>query len=445
MAIRVPRISITEDKKEIISQCLLYEVQNDGYASSLVNSSSSEVIKIFKVDKEDVLLPFSFGKKLLRAEKVEVTKPSYPYDFTSTLFDHQKPIYEQALKELLESEAISLCLYTGFGKTIMGAALSSALGLRTCVVTVQTVLPKQWVSTYEEHTNSKVEIFIGKAIKGDTQIIISTIGTLEKMPEEVRRSIGTLIIDEAHCFCTKTRILPLLCLEPKYIIAETATFNRPDGAEAMMKTFVGTKQIVVPLNKKFKVIKVNTKIAPEVVMSGFGSNQKVNWNHFVKSLVTNPYRNELITSWILKNLESNKALLLADRKELISNISNQLTNASVKHDIMCGNKKTYMDSNILLGTQSKIGVGFDEKNACQDFSGKRINLAYIVFSTKQQALLEQCAGRAFRSEMPTIVDFVDDHPICQRHFKQREKWYKSRGGVIEEYTVAPPKKEDILS
>lgn len=443
MAFRVPRNIITEEKKEIISKCLLYEIQSDSYSNNIVSSSSSEVIKIFKVDGDDVLLPYCFGKKLLGEQTIDLNKPKYPYQFTSTLFDHQKPIFEQALREILSSEAISLCLYTGFGKTIMGAALSSALGLRTCVVTVQTVLPKQWVSTYEEHTDAKVEIFTGKPIKPDTQIIISTIGTLEKMPEEVRRSIGTLIIDEAHCFCTKTRILPLLCLEPKYIIAETATFNRPDGAEAMMKAFVGTKQIIVPLNKKFKVIKVNTKIAPDVIMSGFGANQKVNWNHFVKSLVTNPHRNELITSWILKNLESNKALLLADRKELISNISNKLKDADVKHDIMCGNKKTYMDSNILLGTQSKIGVGFDEKNACMDFSGKRINLAYIVFSTKQQALLEQCAGRAFRSEMPTIVDFVDDHPICQRHFKQREKWYKSRGGVIEEYTVAPPKKEDI--
>lgn len=153
-----------------------------------------------------------------------------------------------------------------------------------------------------------------------------------------------------------------------------------------------------------------------------------------KSLVSNPERNELISSWIITNI-GNKALMLADRKELVVEVSKRLHSNGIKYDYLCGTKKTYSDSPILLGTYAKIGVGFDEKNACPDFSGTRINVVYIVFSTKQMWLLEQTAGRGFRSDMPTIVDFVDDNPICQNHFKQRSKWYTSRGGIIEEFTV----------
>jgi len=440
MSIQVPKDLITEEQKKIIGQCLLYTPKvSEFYATSV----SCSTLQLFVPQGPSILLPFAFGKKMFGLQRSEWIP--YPFQFTSSLFAHQQPIFQEALSILLEHNSILLSLYTGFGKTIMGASLSSSLGLRTLVVTVQTVLPKQWVETYSEHTDAKVEIFVPKkVISSDAQIVIVTVGMIEKMPEDLRLSFGTLIIDEAHSFCTKTRLHPLLLVQPKYIIAETATFERPDGGEAMMKTIIGVKKVHVPLQKSFKVIKVNTKVAPEIRYTGYGGKQKVCWHTLVKSLVSNPNRLDLIVDWIKNNLDK-KALLLGDRKELIDQISNRLTQEGIKHDRLYGNKKTYSDSQVLLGTHAKIGVGFDEKTACPDYNNIRINLVYILFSTKQQWLLEQSAGRGFRSELPTIVDFVDDHTICQNHFKKREKWYKSRGGVITEYTVPPPGVSSVSS
>jgi len=427
MALRVKRSCITPEKKNVISKCLLYSAEVDNYYNS---DQEQKIIPLFLVDGEDILLPFVFGRKLMETEI-----PSYPnrnFVFTGELFEHQKSVFEDSVKRIKQNNSIILGLYPGFGKTIMGAAISSELKKRTCIAIVQTVLPKQWVEAFSKFTSSKVIVFDGKSkITNDIDVIIVTTGYIEKIPQNIRSTIGTLIIDEAHSFCTRTRITTLLLFEPQYIIAETATFDRPDGGEAMMKSIVGLDQIYIPLKKPFKVIKVNTNITPDTKLNVQG---KIDWNYLLKSLITNSDRNDLITSWILNNIQ-HKSLLLTDRKELINEISKRLDSNNIKYDYLCGNKKTYSDSSILLGTYGKIGVGFDEKNACPDFSGIRINVVYMCFSTKQHWLLEQSAGRGFRSDFPTIIDFVDNHKICKNHYKQREKWYTSRGGQIEEFTV----------
>jgi hypothetical protein len=427
MSIRIEKSKFTQEQKDIISKFLIYSVNQDSYYGS---NETPTVIKLFLSDNENVLIPFSFAKKLCKINPP--TFSSRKMNFTGSFFDHQTRVFEESKNILSEKNTVILGLYPGFGKTIMGAALSCYLNKRTCVAIVQTVLPKQWIEAFSKFTDSKVIVWDGKSIiNSNIDVVIVTSGYIEKLPKDIIKSFGTLIIDEAHSFCTKTRITPLLLFEPEYIIAETATLKRPDGAEDMMKAIVGVDEIYIPLKKQFKVIKVNTKIIPDVKFNYQG---KVDWNYLLKSLITNPLRNDLIVSWILNNI-SNKSLLLTDRKELISEITKRLEENNIKYDYLCGNKKTYNDSPVLLGTYGKIGVGFDEKNACPDFSGIRINVVYMCFSTKQHWLLEQSAGRGFRSDFPTIVDFVDDHRICLSHYKQREKWYKSRGGQIEEYTV----------
>jgi hypothetical protein len=427
MSLKILKSLFTPEQKDIISKYLIYSVQQDSYYSS---NESPNIIKLFLNQDDYVYIPFSFAKKLCNIEP-----PSFPLrnlKFTGSLFDHQVSVFEDSKNILIKNNTVILGLYPGFGKTIMGAALSCFLNKRTCVAIVQTVLPKQWTEAFSKFTSSKVIVWDGKQkINDNIDVVIVTAGYIEKIPKDIIKSFGTLIIDEAHSFCTKTRITPLLLFQPEYIIAETATLKRPDGAEDMMKAIVGVHEIYIPLKKQFKVIKVNTKIVPDIKLNYQG---KVDWNHLLKSLITNPLRNDLITSWILNNI-SNKSLLLTDRKELISEITKRLDSNNIKYDFLCGNKKTYNDSPILLGTYGKIGVGFDEKNACPDFSGIRINVVYMCFSTKQHWLLEQSAGRGFRSDFPTIVDFVDDHKICISHYKKREKWYVSRGGQIEEYTV----------
>ena len=72
--------------------------------------------------------------------------------------------------------------------------------------------------------------------------------------------------------------------------------------------------------------------------------------------------------------------------------------------------------------------------ACPDWAGERSSVLILATSTKSLSGLHQSCGRVFRSEFPTIVDLVDDHPICKRHWNARRKYYddpETQGTIYE--------------
>ena len=440
MALRIPRNLFDKSKEELVLSMLTFRIGEDKYNFG-DHTQPIEPIPFFEVNPEYVSLPLTFAKKLFKEElsqnKFQLpTHKDYPFEFTKDLFSHQIPIAKQALDLLKTNHSVLLNLFTGFGKTIMGAYLSSQLQKRTIVLSTQSILPKQWEETFSTFTNAKVEVYDGSKKKfpsDDVQIVICTSGVLKNIPYEIRKTFGTILLDEVHSFCTKTRIYTTLLLEPTYIIAETATFERPDGGEIMMRSVIGYNDVIVPLKKSFNVYAIETGVKPEIQLDRRG---KMIWSKFVSSLVQDEFRNDLIVSWIVKNT-NRKILVLTDRKEMIEQISKRLEIKGLEHDFLFGSKKKYKDTKILLGTWAKIGVGFDEKNACENFSGIRIDLVFLLFSTKQSWLVEQSVGRAFRSEMPVVVDFIDDHPTSKSHFRNRQRWYKSRGGNVKKVKGEP--------
>ena len=440
MAFVVPRNLFDKSKEEMVLSMLTFRIGEDKYQFN-AHQLPSEPISFYEVQSNQIYLPITFGKKLFKKEIEEgkLNLPEHPdlrFQFTKELFTHQQPIAQQALDLLQKEKTVLLNLFTGFGKTIMGAFLSANLKKRTLVLSTQSILPKQWEETFTTFTDAKVEVYDGSKKKfpsSDSQIVICTSGVLKNLPEEIRKTFGTILLDEVHSFCTRTRIYTTLLLEPTYIIAETATFERPDGGEIMMRSVIGYNDVVVPLKKKFNVYAVETGVIPTVMLDRSG---KMIWSKYVSSLVQDEFRNDLIVSWIEKN-QHRKILVLTDRKEMIENISKRLENKGMEHDFLFGSKKKYKDTKILLGTWAKIGVGFDEKNACENFSGMRIDLVFLLFSTKQAWLVEQSVGRGFRSNMPAVVDFIDNHPTSKNHFANRQRWYRSRGGTVLKTNFQP--------
>jgi superfamily II DNA or RNA helicase len=440
MALVVPRNLFDSEKEEITLSCLSFRPGEDKF-KVVANQQPVEPIRFFEISKNQVILPSAFGRKLFKKEiEKNILKPPHHenifFNFLKELFVHQQTVADRSYETLKNHNFVLLNLFTGFGKTIMGAYLSSKLQKRTLILSTQSILPKQWEETFLTFTDAKVEVYSGSKKKfpsDESQVVICTSGVLNNMPYEIRKTFGTVILDEVHSFCTRTRIFSVLLIEPTYIIAETATFERPDGGESMIRSVIGYNDVVVPLKKNFNVYCVETGVQPTVMLDFRG---KMIWSKYVSSLVQNDYRNDLIVSWILKN-SSRKILVLTDRKEMIDNISGRLLEKQIEHDFLFGNKKKYKDTKILLGTWAKIGVGFDEKSACENFSGIRIDLVFLLFSTKQTWLVEQSVGRAFRAEMPSVVDFVDQHPTSKSHFGFRQRWYKSRGGNIIKVSGEP--------
>ncbi len=429
MATIIPKNIITAEYAKIIQQHLtIYPIQ------SVINKyNKPPPIMFYQTDEEELSLPYFYGRKIAALLKYKISSLIYPaknFEFTQTLLEIQKEIIPDIMSQLEQHRTTTLNLYTGFGKTVIGAYLASKLNLLTLIVYHRDILKDQWNSTFRDFTSAKIYIYGQPFTKiEDYDVILSMDTKVSTIPKEIRQKIGTVILDEAHCLCTPSRVKTLLSLRPKYLIAATATLKRADGVESMIHFMCGPHKVERISYKPFTVHKLNTKIKFEIPKNVQG---KADWNQIVTNLIQNDQRNQLIYQLVEINPQ-HKILILTWRKEHVKTLHNELLKKGEKVDFMAGRKKSYQDSRILIGTISKIGTGFDEKTACASFSGIRINLLIFVGTMKSETLIEQTSGRVFRAGNPNIVMLVDDLPITKNHWRIARKWYQSRNGTIHEH------------
>lgn len=379
-----------------------------------------------------IRLPFRYAVGLLGRfpnDAVDFPKPSLR--FTGQLYPFQEPVEAEAWDQLRRTGATTIGVYPGFGKTIVAASLACRVGLNVCVLVHREFLLDQWKATFESVTNASVWTIGRGRAPPEPNVMVCMDQRWSQMTPEFRARVGLLVIDEAHTFCTASRVEALLAFTPKYVIAETATLERPDGMHSMIQAVCGSHGIFKISTKPFHVIKLCTGLKPERRLNSQG---KIDWAHLESSILQRPERDELIYRLVEAN-SSFKILILTRRVAHATKMCRDLKERNIQADVMAGAKKKYKDSRVLVGTLSKIGTGFDEASACADFGGERINLALLVCSIKNTALLEQSVGRAFRAAFPTIIHFVDKDPIFSSHWSRARGWYLSRQGTIVSQAV----------
>ena len=100
-----------------------------------------------------------------------------------------------------------------------------------------------------------------------------------------------------------------------------------------------------------------------------------------------------------------------------------------------GTIKNYKTSQVLVGTTSKMGIGFDEANFCDDYDGKPSDLLIITQTFKTWPMFEQVRGRGRRADSPTVVYLNDKHAITRRHMTTMRKWVRETQGEITEISL----------
>lgn len=445
MSIEVARDQLTPAQKELIRGLLTLVPTTPprrGPTPSYFTEPKAPLL-FFETEGTLVRIPYSVGITLLQdfANHRRAT-PKLPFRFTGGLFDHQKEVVSEALVHLRSKGTTTLGTYPGSGKTVMGAWLSANVWASpeqaelTLVIHPITVLNKSWADTFKDFTDARVWV-VGETFPSVMpNVIVCLDQRVEKIPPELLKMVGFLILDEAHKLCTPSKVHALLATQPKYIVAETATLERPDdGMHVMIHAMVGTHSINRISSKPFSVTKLLTGISVPLTTNTKG----VNFQALMKALSQDERRNQMVVELVLANLPKGwKIIILSPLKEHVSVLHRALQAHGVKCDFMMGTKSSYTDSDVLLGTVSKIGTGFDEKMCCPDFGGKRADLLLYLASTKKAGLMEQNVGRVFRAETPAVIHFVDDNPISKRHWSEAQKWYRSRNGTINEAQVKQP-------
>jgi len=402
-----------EDKIKITKELTILLEKGSG------SYKKTELVQCYLTTPKTVRLPLSYAVNVLNKTNDNINHFRPEIKFIGSLREHQNQIFADGLVYLAEYRSFTLVASTGAGKTVMGARFACKLNCITCVLIDRKPLIGQWEKTFEEFTDGKIWIVGDEDVPDELpNIIICMNLRIGKIPEWIRKEIGLLIIDEAHKFCTKKQFERMMIFNPIYMISMTATPNKPGGEFEIIHKFTGDLYIKWSENKIINVHRINTPLEFSRVLNKQGN---LDWPTIEEELHYHPVRNSILINLVLNNLHR-KIMIFSGRKNHVDMVILALRYYGVSCDYMSGNKKSYSDSNVLVGTTSKIGYGFDEATFCSNFSGTKIDMVVIFNSYKSLIQLEQNIGRS-RSSFPSIYHFVDKDSIIYRQWLELRKFY----------------------
>ena len=396
------------------------------------SAGGASVRMIYSSDGK-VHLPYRFAcsyyQKIFNQERKYGMISEKRGNFSGKLLDRQKEPFKKAVEYLKQYRTVTIALYPGFGKTFMGVMLSWYINQYTCVLVHRENIGKQWVKTFLRYLNvTKEEVwFVDNKVKKEAKILVCMDGRIDKIPNWLKEKIGTLIIDEAHCFCAPGKVKALLSLCPNYIIAETATPTKDNGLHKVIQSICGTHYIREISNKPYNFFLIQTNLD----FSTTGGNP---FGQLLNAQCENQERNRIIIE-LLKANQDKKTIIATARTQHCEDLKSLITAEDLASSELYGTIKNYQTKNILIGTGSKMGVGFDEANFCDDYDGRPSDLLIICYTFASWAPFEQVRGRGMRTDTPNIVMFNDRHGITRKHFTQIRKWVRETNGKIHELNI----------
>ncbi len=256
-----------------------------------------------------------------------------------------KPEQVKALNKLVDDYMYGILeCPPRFGKTITAVALICHTGLKTLILVNQEDLARQFESRFRSSTNiAKLERKVGKRLIGYAtkwsefskyDIVIATwqkFHANRKKLEKFRDMFGLVLVDEVHRFASECSPSVVDNFNSKYRIGMTATPERKDERDVIIKNIVGpvtvrgkTKQ--VPLFVRV----VNTRFCPQFAM----------WNTYVSKLVKSKTRNKLIIENVVKDVKAGRhVLIVATRVKHMEQLKQALIDRGIKTDIFRGGVK----------------------------------------------------------------------------------------------------------
>ena len=273
----------------------------------------------------------------------------------------------------------------------------------------------------------KDKIVVPKDVK--PRVFICMIDRVEHMsiPEGSR---VTLIIDEAHLWCTQIRLNRLLSMRADYFIACSATLRKKDGTDKLMRNFSGSLAVYRPANIPHTFVEFNTGIKFETPKDSKGD---ICFNDLLADVCSSKERDILIVE-IIKTIVSfdRKLMVLGSRADHIEKLHRDYldtcekseSDGKSKAELVFRNVKKFKDCDVLFGTFSKLSTGFDYSAALNGECDGTISVILFVNTIAQETTYEQSKGRGMRGENPVIIMLKDDNFLLKRHINKNREYRK---------------------
>jgi superfamily II DNA or RNA helicase len=314
--------------------------------------------------------------------------------------------------------------FTVTHNTCCSIKLACDVGFQTLVIVNKLVLMKQWDEGIMRFCpDAVVQKLTTKSKKSNADFYVINAQNVEKMGTDFFSNIGTVIIDESHLIMAETLSKSMQYVFPRYLIGLTATPYRVDGLNKLLDLYFGSYKIVRNLWREHTAYKVTTGFKPTIEKA---ANGRVNWGIVLDSQANDHDRNELIIK-LLKYFSDRNFLVLTKRISQGEYLLSRLEEEGEDVTSLLGNNQEFeLSSRILIGTSSKVGVGFDHP---------RLDALLLAADLEQYFI--QYLGRVFRTKdvEPIIVDLVDDYSLLNKHFATRQKVYQEHGGTVRNFDL----------
>ena len=413
---------LTLEMREKINDELKIKLENNKY----MIGAPAKYIYPYNIEGEEIYLPFAYSYRQLKLKRpLRDSFPNMSVEFKGDLRPEQKEVRKEALDLLSKKGSVIVSAYTGFGKTLGAINLATTIGLKTLIIVNKIVLMKQWENSILNFCpNAKVKKISTKSKVEESDFYIMNAINICKMNKNFFSEIGLVICDEAHLIMAETLSKSLQYIYPRYLIGLTATPYRPDGLDILLELYFGKYKIIRKLHKVHTAYKVETGFIPTIELA---KNGKVNWGIVLDSQANDISRNELILK-IIQHFSKRTFLILTKRISQGNYLVNRLKELGEDVTSLIGSQQEFeVTSRILVGTSSKVGVGFDHPS-----------LDSLLLAGDLEEYFIQYLGRCMRTREvePIIFDLVDKNSILEKHFKTRRSVYVEHGGTVKNFDMS---------
>lgn len=361
-----------------------------------------------------------------------------------------KPRQQEALSIVEKVENGVISAPTGFGKTVLAAAMISKFKRNTLIIVPNIVLLKQWKKELEKFLDGNFSI--GQLGDGknslSNEIDVAIINSLEQN-KHLLQNYGLVFVDECHRAASFRYENVLKNISSQRIYGMTATPIRNNGQEELI--FMQCGNIIYEHSGKLDYLEKDFEINVVPVMTNYKfSNKKLKIHQLYKELQNDSRRNNRICEIISKNmLEKRSILVLSNRVDHLHTIGNILKSLDINYIQITGTntekerriafeelklKTDNMEPILLLSTGQFIGEGFNLP---------ALDTLILASPLAYEGNLTQYIGRVNRDHENKrnvfIYDIVDfNTPVLSKMYLKRSRTYKSIGYNI----MSPDEKHD---